>query len=66
MAIRKKKKIQVPRESITKLMTLFNCKKSAVYNALSYSSESEQAQKIRKEAMDNYGGVVTSRIIFND
>lgn len=66
MAIRKKKKIQVPRESITKLMTLFNCKKSAVYNALSYASESEQAKKIRREALDNYGGVVTSRIIFND
>ena len=66
MAIRKKRKIQVPSESIAKLCALFNCKKSAVYNALSYASESEQAKKIRREAMDNYGGIVTSRIIFDN
>jgi len=55
--------IQVPVQNIQKMMTHFNVAQCTVYNALHYRSYSELAIRIREEAVKNYGGVKTSKLI---
>ena len=52
----RKKKIIVPRNKISVLMSRFDCAQSMVYNALAYRSKSDMAEKIRKMALIEYGG----------
>lgn len=50
-------KILVAYEDISKLATQHKCSKVTVYAALKYSSNSHRAQEIRKDALDNFGGI---------
>ena len=38
----------------------------AIYDALAFRSDSPLSEKIRREALNNYGGVKTEKIIFYD
>lgn len=60
---RKKKFIQVPYGTVGKLCKAFRCKKTAVYDALNYTTDSELANNIRKNALSFYGGVETTKLI---
>lgn len=61
---KKKKIISMPRGAIGRICNDFGCKKTTVYSALSYDIDSELAQKIRKDAVEIYGGVETTKIVF--
>ena len=54
---RKMTRIFVDKSKIEKLMTKFDCGRATVYNALSYRTNSDMAEKIRNEALNRYGGV---------
>ena len=60
----KRKIITVPKGKIAIICRSMNVKRSTVYNALNYNSNSESAQLIRRLALTQYGGVETSKIIF--
>ena len=62
----RKKIIQVSPKNIEKICEAKGCKRTAVYDALRYKTNSELAVSIRKEALDFYGGVKTSKIIMID
>lgn len=62
---RRKKIIQVPRGTVEKLCKAFRCKKTAVYDALNYTTDSELANLIRQNAISTYGGVQTTKLILN-
>lgn len=63
MAIRKKI-ITVPLGNVQKLAKAHNMAESSVYNALNYSTNSPLAQLIRKEAIELYGGVNNTKVVF--
>ena len=60
----KKKIIVVPVGCVQKIAKANNCHKSLVYNALNYSSNSDKAQNIRKQALEFYGGIHDTKVIF--
>lgn len=60
----RKKIIKVPQGNVKKLAEKHGFTMAAVYNALSYNSNSETAQLIRKQALDLYGGIATTKIVF--
>ena len=62
---KRKKIIQVPHGAIEKMCKAFRCGRTAVYDALSYTTNSELAELIRKNALSDYGGVVTTKLIMN-
>ena len=62
---RRKKYIQVPRGAVEKMCKAFRCKKTAVYDALNYTTDSELANIIRQNALSTYGGVQTTKLILN-
>lgn len=55
--------IQVPHGTVEKLCKAFRCKKTAVYDALNFDTDSELAKIIRKNALESYSGVKTSKLI---
>ena len=61
---KKRKIIQIPRGTVDQIAKANNCSKVMVYNALRYATDSAAAQKIRREALELYGGIVTSKIVF--
>lgn len=63
--VRRKKIIQVPRGAVEKMCKAFRCKRTAVYDALSFTTDSELAKLIRKNAIETYGGVHTTKLILN-
>lgn len=63
--VRRKKIIQVPRGTVAKLCKAFRCHKTAVYDALNYTTDSELANLIRQNALSSYGGVQTTKLILN-
>lgn len=56
--------IVVPLGTPQKMAEVFNVTAQSVYDALNYSSNSEKAMKIRKEALELYGGVSTEKVVF--
>lgn len=62
MAVLKQKKIKVSRASLDTLASMFGCTVNKVYNALAYRSNSESAELIRQEALQNYGGKEVTEI----
>lgn len=60
----KKEKIIVPLKQISALMARFDCKKTAVYNALAYRSQSEQAKSIRQVAIKEHDGRKVTVVTF--
>lgn len=61
--LRKKKIISIPRGCVSKLAQDEGCQETMVYNALAFRSESERAQRIRKKALENYGGIYTYKVV---
>lgn len=61
--LRKKKIIQVPPGNVEKICKLLRCRRTAVYDALAFKTNSELANSIRQTAIDNYGGVHTSKLV---
>ncbi len=55
--IAKKERILVERTKISKIMSALGCGQAAVYNALSFRSNSKLAGDIRNMALNRYGGV---------
>lgn len=49
-------KILVPRENIKHIMNAFQVSQASVYNALSFRTSSEQAERIREAALKRYDG----------
>lgn len=60
--ILKVRKIKVNKQSIEALSEKCYCTITAVYNALAYRSNSENAEKIRREALQNFGGKEVTEI----
>ena len=60
----KRKIIQVPKGTVPKLCKAFRCHKTAVYDALNFTTESELAHLIRQSAVTMYGGVETTKVRF--
>ena len=60
---RRKKIIQVPPKNVELLAKEMNCGKVAVWNALAFRSDSENAQTIRRLALSAYGGIETVKTI---
>lgn len=63
MAI-KKKIIRVPVGKAREIAKLHKCTEQSVYNALSFTTNSEMAAIIREQAIRDYGGVLTNKIVF--
>lgn len=61
---RKKKVIRVALGKVQEIAKAHRCSQTSVYNALAYSTESELAKLIRKEAKEIYGGVETTQVVF--
>lgn len=61
----KKKVITVPRGAVDGIRRSLNVDRATVYNALAYRSNSETAQQIRRLATSTYGGIETTKVIFN-
>lgn len=57
------KVIQLPQGNVQKIMKAYGVSETLVFNALAYRSNSLMAEKIRKDAVENYGGVHTTRLI---
>ena len=63
--MRRKKIIMIPkRRDLKQLAQDYTVSETSVYNALSYKTESELAQMIREKAVNHYGGVVTTKLVF--
>lgn len=63
--MKRKKIIQMPtRESVRQLAEANRCSETAVYNALANRTDSGLAKAIREQAVNIYGGVETTKIIF--
>ena len=56
--------MKMPVGMVGQMAALYQCTEQAIYNALAFKSDSLAAQKIRKEAVELYGGVVTSKVVF--
>lgn len=61
----KKKVITVPRGAVDGIRRSLNVDRATVYNALAYRSNSETAQQIRRLATSTYGGIETTKVVFN-
>jgi hypothetical protein len=55
--ITKKERILVERTKISKIMSALGCGQAAVYNALSFRTNSKLAGDIRDMAVNRFGGV---------
>jgi len=56
--------ITVKKEFIGAICAEMNVSRASVYNALNYSTNSDTAQKIRRLAIQNYGGIETKKVIW--
>lgn len=62
MAIRRPT-IVMPRGSVERLCKAEGKGKTSVYAALNFTSNSEEAERIRKVAISMYGGIRTTKVI---
>lgn len=60
----KRRIIMIPRGTIDKICKAEKVGRTTVYAALNYTSNSEDAKRIRKRALSIYGGVETTKPIF--
>lgn len=65
MQTKKVKFISVSIKNRDELKKKYQCSQTAIYNALAYRTSCKRAESIRRDAIDNFGGVVCSRLIFN-
>lgn len=65
MQAKKIKIIRVSQEGRKKLIERYGCRRETVYNALAYRTHGEQPEAIRQDALNEFGGVRTSKVVFN-
>lgn len=53
----------VPHGTVDKLCKVFGCRRTAVYDALGFKTDSELAKSIRQNAVTFYGGIQTTKIV---
>lgn len=64
MQAKKIKIIKVSLEGQKKLAERYGCRRETIYNALAFRSQSKQAEEIRQDALNEFGGVKTDKVIF--
>ena len=64
MQTKKIKIIKVPLEGRKKLAERYGCRKQTIYNALGFRSQSRQAESIRQDALNEFGGIEDDKVVF--
>ena len=64
MQIKRIKIIKVSPEGRKKLAAKYGCRRETIYNALAFRSQSRQAEAIRQDALNEFGGIETDRVAF--
>ena len=64
MQAKKIKIIAVSLEGRKKLAERYGCRRETIYNALGFRSHSRQAESIRQDALNEFGGVETDKAVF--
>lgn len=64
MQVKKIKIIKVSPEGRKKLAERYGCRMETIYNALGFRSQSKQAEAIRNDAMNEFGGVKAEKVLF--
>lgn len=64
MQVKKIKIIKVSPEGRKKLVERYGCRKQTIYNALGFRSQSSQAESIRQDALNEFGGIEDYKIVF--
>lgn len=64
MQVKKIKIIKVSPEGRKKLVERYGCRKQTIYNALGFRSSSRQAESIRQDALNEFGGIEDDKVVF--
>ncbi len=64
MQTKKIKIIKVPPKAGKKLAERYGCRIETIYNALAFRSQSKQSYEIRNDALKEFGGVETDKVVF--
>ena len=64
MQAKKIKIIKVPLEGRKKLAERYGCCRETIFNALAFRSQSKQSEDIRRDALNDFGGVKTEKVVF--
>nr|DAG57089.1 MAG TPA: hypothetical protein [Caudoviricetes sp.] len=64
MQVKKIKIIKVSPEGRKKLAERYGCRKQTIYNALGFRSCSRQAESIRQDALNEFGGIEDNKVVF--
>ena len=64
MQVKKIKIIKVSPEGRKKLAERYGCRKQTIYNALGFRSCSRQAESIRQDALNEFGGIEDNKLVF--
>ena len=64
MQAKKIKIIKVSLEGRKKLAAKYGCRRETIYNALAFRSQSKQSEEIRQDALNEFGGIETDRVVF--
>lgn len=65
MQVKKLKIIKVSKEGRMKLIERYGCRRETIYAALAYRTNGERPERIRQDALNEFGGVKTEKIVFN-
>lgn len=60
----KRKYIAVPHGAVQAICRELKLKRSSVYHALNYETNSENARQVRRLALTVYGGIEAQKVIF--
>ena len=64
MQVKKIKIIKIPPKVGKKLAERYGCRRETIYNALGFRSYSKQAESIRQDALNEFGGVKDDKVVF--
>ena len=64
MQVKKIKIIKVSPEGRKKLAERYGCRRETIYNALGFRSCSRQAESIRQDALNEFGGIKEDKTVF--
>ena len=64
MQVKKIKIIKVSPNGRKKLIERYGCRKQTIYNALGFRSHSRQAENIRQDALNEFGGIKDDKVVF--
>lgn len=65
MQVKMIKIISVSIKNREELKKKYRCSQTTLYNALAYRTMNERAEKIRQDALKNYGGVEGKKAVLN-